>query len=941
MPVTVAGDVRGRGEIDMRISAAHRIAGDFGAATIGLAKLAAVVVAFLAAAPPAAQGADPAAVYRFYNTRTGTHFYTISQAERDAVVAQYPWFTLEGVAYYALTAAASGASPVYRFFNTATGTHFYTISQAERDKVVATYPVFVYEGPVYYAPVGGGDPGTTALYRFFNTKTGAHFYTTNPEERDHVVATWPWFAFEGESYYVYTSARIGPVVPGNAAPKATLSASATQIGVPGSVTLTVAATDADGTIAKVEIYVGATRLAALTAPPYTYVYTAAQAGSLAFTATAFDDKGDTGASNAVTVVASSGATPGTNQLPKLTLNVSNAVVTVPASVTLTATNVGDADGKVTRVSFYMDGTKLADLAAAPYTYPVNLSATGVYTFMAEAEDDKGAVTQTAPQRVTANAPVQVAAASADVWRLLNQATFGASQAEAARVVALGVPGWIDDQFNQPVSGYPDARYNRIQLSQTADCTTTDPNGVAYPAGSPPVVCVRDHLSLAMLQRDFFTNAVRAGDQLRQRVAWALSQILVVSGNESDLSYAHAMSRYQSLMFKHAFGNYRDLLADVSASPAMGNYLDAVNNDRAAGARVPNENYAREILQLFSIGLAELNADGTPRLDAGGMPLPTYDQDDVKEFAKVFTGWTFADPASPLADATKKNNRYYAAAMVPYPTTSTLGHETSAKTLLQGLVVPPGQTTRQDLASAVQNVFAHPNTAPFVSKQLIQRLVTGNPSSAYVQRIAAVFANDGTGVRGNLKAVVRALLLDPEARGAVKSDPTFGSLKEPVLMLTSLIRAVGGVTDGNRLEGSASSLGQRPFYPPTVFNYFPPDATIPGTAILGPEFALHTSNTAVTRANLVFTLVYSGFAADPTIPNAVGTMLNTQQFQALAANPVALVDRIADVLTGGALPAAARATIVAAVNAVAASDAAGRVKMALYLAASSYFFQVQL
>ncbi len=801
----------------------------------------AFVTALAACAGPAC-GSDPSAVYRFYNNRTGTHFYTISAAERDAVVAQYPWFTLEGVAYYAFTAPENGASPVYRFFNKQTGTHFYTISLAERDKVVATYPVFVYEGPVYYAPVGGGDPDTTPLYRFFNTRTGAHFYTTSASERDHVIATWPWFAYEGESYHVYKGVA-------------------------------------------------------------------------------------------------SGATA-TNQLPKITLALSNAVVTVPASVTLSATGVGDPDGKVTRVSFFQDGAKLVDLALPPYTFTVPITAAGAYNFMAEAADDHGGVTRSAIQRVTAGTRVPVVAASADVWRLLNQATFGATQAEAARVVALGIPGWIDDQFGKPASGYPDSRYNHVQLAQTPDCTTKDPSGVTYPANAPQSICVRDHLTLAMLQRDLFTHAVAASDQLRQRVAWALSQILVVSATEADLSYAYAMSRYQGLMFRHAFGNYRDLLADVSVSPAMGNYLDSVNNDRAAGARVPNENYAREILQLFSIGLTALKPDGTPVLDAAGMPVPTYDQDDIKEYAKIFTGWTYADPANPLADAAQKNKAFYAAPMVPYPTTPTRGHETGAKTLLSGLVAPEGQTIRQDMASAVDSVFRHPNTAPFVSKQLIQRLVTGNPSTGYVQRIAAVFANDGTGVRGNLRAVVRAILLDPEARGPVKSDTAFGSLKEPVLMLTSLIRAVGGVTDGHRLEGAASSLGQRPFYSPTVFNYFPPDATIPGTAILGPEFAIHTSNTAVTRANLVYTLVYSGYAADATVPDAVGTKLNTQQFESLAGDPVALVDRIADVLTAGQLPGAARATIATAVGAVAASDAAARVKMALYLAASSYHFQVQ-
>jgi uncharacterized protein (DUF1800 family) len=693
-----------------------------------------------------AAAVDASPIYRFYNTRTATHFYTISVAERDNVIAQYPWFTPEGVVFYAYTTQQTDTSPVYRFFNTQLGTHFYTISEAEKNAVIANYPVFTFEGPAYYAATTPAD-GRTPLYRFYNTRTSAHFYTTSADERDHVLQTWPWFSYEGIAYYVYTSSQ------------------------PSGTGTSVAKTDA--------------------------------------------------------------------------------------------------------------------------------------------------------------------------WRLLNQATFGASETELARVTSLGIAGWIDDQFAQPVSGYPDSKYNRIQLSQTPDCTTTAPDGTTYPASSPQAICVRDQLTLAMLQRDFFTNAVSAPDQLRQRVAWALSQILVTSAVEADLSYAHVMSRYQALMFKHAFGNFKDLLTDVSLSPAMGNFLDSVNNDRAAGTRVPNENYAREFMQLFSIGLVQLNADGTPINDASGNPVPTYDQDDIKEFAKIFTGWTYADPANPLANATRKNPRYYASPMVPYPTTNTAGHDPGAKVLLNGLSVIAGQTIQQDLGSAVQNVFTHPNIGPFISKQLIQRLVTGNPSPAYVQRIATVFANNGGGVRGDLKSVVRAILLDPEARGATKIDPAFGALREPVLMITSLLRGVGGVTDGNRLEGAASSLGQRPFYAPTVFNYFPPDATIPGTTILGPEFALHASNTAVTRANLIFTLVYSGYAADATIPNATGTKLNTQQFESLAGNPAAMVDRIADVLTAGQFPSAARAIIVTAVNAVPATDAPNRARMAVYLMASSYFVQVPL
>jgi len=395
------------------------------------------------------------------------------------------------------------------------------------------------------------------------------------------------------------------------------------------------------------------------------------------------------------------------------------------------------------------------------------------------------------------------------------------------------------------------------------------------------------------------------------------------------------------MFNNAFGNYETLLNEVSVSPAMGNYLDAVNNDRASGTRVPNENYAREIMQLFSVGLNELNADGSEILDVNGMPVPTYDQNDIKEFAKVFTGMTYADPANPMATtATKKNGVYYALPMIPYPVTATAGHEQGAKALLNGTVLPAGQTIQKDLADAVRNVFMHPNTPVYIGRQLIQRLVTGNPSGAYVQRIANKFINNGAGVRGDMKAVVKAILTDPEARGGgAASDPTYGTLKEPVLVLTNLVRVLNGVTDGSRLEGAASGLGQRPYYSPTVFNYFPPDQTIQGTTILAPEFLIHTTQSAIARSNMVYNLIVNPFAPDNTIDSATGTRLNTMQFESLAANPAALVDQVDLVMTAGQTPSAAKALIVPAVAAVAATDAPGRARMAVFLLASSYYYQV--
>lgn len=642
-------------------------------------------------------------------------------------------------------------------------------------------------------------------------------------------------------------------------------------------------------------------------------------------------------------------------VPKVSFTLSNTLIIAPQTVTITATAT-ETGGTIARVSLYLNGAKLADLTTAPYTLTTAALPVGTHLIYATATDLLGTVTSTLTQNVVAiSGPPPVVTTDPDVWRLLNQATFGASQAGAASVLAMGISNWIDNQMIQPVSGYPDTKYNVISLKTTLTCNTKDPAGKNYPADSPQAICARDHLTMAGIQRDFFTNAQSAPDQLRQRVAWALSQIVVTSSSEPDLSYAYVMSRYQSLMFQEAFGNYQTLMQKVTLSPAMGNYLDGVNNDRASGTRVPNENYAREIMQLFSVGIEELNDDGTTINDALGIPIPTYDQTTIKEFAKVFTGFTYADPANPTAPGTKKNGAFYAANMVTYPTTATAGHETSVKNLIAYTddygavvsgIVPANQTPQQDLDAAVRNVFMHPNTSAYISRQLIQRLVTGNPSPAYISRISAVFQNNGAGVRGDLKAVVKAILMDSEARGPANPDPSFGSLREPVLAVTAAIRALNGITDGNRLSGAASNLGQNPYFSPTVFNYFPPDATIPGTSTLAPEFAIHTTNSAVARANLMYTLVYNGYAPDPTIPNATGTRLDLSQFAALATTPATMVARYSDVLTGGQLDPVAQAIVVTAVNAVpisatpTAAERTARAQMGAYLILSSYHFQVQ-
>ena len=905
-----------------------------------LISCAAVLLAALTFSSIAWAQAAVSPVYRFYNLQRGSHFYTISTTERDFVVANYSnVFVYEGPVFSAYTQQAPGTVGVTRFYNVQTGTHFYTISPEEVAYVLANYPQFILEGVVYFVPPVASTDGRSDLFRFFNIQSGTHFFTASVLERDHVLATYPQFIYEGTVYYVYNAVSGGSPSGGggpNIAPVISLSSSATNLPtVPAQVVLTATASDSDGQVAKVLFYQGTTLLATLTAPPYSYTAQVPAAGSYAFSAIAVDDKGASTTSNIITVLAG----PFVNQPPTVALAASTSTVTAPAQVILTA-NASDIDGTVVMVSLYQGGTKLVDLTTPPYVYTASLNIAGDFPFTAVAVDNMGATAQSTAISVHVNpaGPPPPPGGPTDVYRLLNQATFGFSQSEAARVTNLGISGWIDDQFTQPQSAYPDASYTVLQLATSATCTNRDPvTNVGLPASDPRNICYRDNLTPARVQRDFFTNAVSGPDQLRQRVAWALSQIMVISTVDRDLAIAYPMTRYQNILFNNAFGNFETLLNQITLSPSMGYWLTMVNNDKGTATRQPNQNYAREIMQLFSIGLVQLDQGGNPVLDAQGNPIPTYDQNTIAQLSNVFTGWTYPKPG---VVTTTKNPADYEIPMVTYVG----GHETAAKTLLPGpnQNILANQTPQQDIIDAVHNIFMHPNVGPFIGRQLIQHLVTSNPSSAYVSRVAAVFNNNGSGIRGDMQAVVKAILLDPEARGA--ADPTtFGQLREPVLMVTAYLRGLGIPTDGAGLSARTSPLGQSVYSSPTVFNYFPIDYTIPNTNLDGPEFGNHNSYTAVQRTNAVYQLVYNGIAIDPTVPNAVGTTFDTTPWQAQAANPVGLVAALNHALMNDTLPANAAQIIANSVSQVPSATPANlieRVRMAVYQMVSSFHFQVQ-
>jgi uncharacterized protein (DUF1800 family) len=396
-----------------------------------------------------------------------------------------------------------------------------------------------------------------------------------------------------------------------------------------------------------------------------------------------------------------------------------------------------------------------------------------------------------------------------------------------------------------------------------------------------------------------------------------------------------------LLMQDAFGNYRAIMTDVTLSPAMGYYLNMLNNDKpnlALGTHA-NENYARELLQLFTLGLEELNLDGTLKHDASGNPIPTYTQDTVQALAKAFTGWTY--PTQPGHTLQTHNPPYWIGLMEAVDS----NHDMTAKLLLGGVTLPAGQIALQDLNGALDNIFNRPSLPPFISKQLIQHLVTSNPSPAYVQRvanafIAGSFGGFGTRSRGDMEAVIAAILLDPEARRGdtpASTDSGDGHLREPILFIANLLRAFGATSDGAAPVNNASSMSEPPLRAPSVFNFFPPNFQIPGTTFLGPEFDLQTTAQTQIRINFVNSFVFGSIGG--------GTAVDFTPYATLAANPDQpgqLLDSLNVLLLHGTMSASARASILAAVNAVptGSSQNLNRVKAAIYVIASSSQYQVE-
>jgi len=487
-------------------------------------------------------------------------------------------------------------------------------------------------------------------------------------------------------------------------------------------------------------------------------------------------------------------------------------------------------------------------------------------------------------------------------RFLAQATFGPSPDALAelRQINNDFSGWIDREAAKPVTSAAALLTSALAAGQI---TTIDK---------------------AANRRARNQVMLSAPDQLRQRVAYALSQIMVISDNDTNVANGReGSSSYHDVLARNALGNFRTLLMDVTRHPMMGRYLSHYKNRKAnavSGTR-PDENYAREVMQLFTIGLYNLNANGTYQT-AGVQPVESYTNDNITEFARVFTGFT-DDSAVDTGTGTGRTDFPRADANYTAPMRMwELQHDTGAKTLLayagaRKTSLPAGQTGLQDVQDAIDNLVEHPNTAPFICRQLIQRLVTSNPTDAYVGRVAAAFANNGSGVRGDLKAVVKAILLDVEARSPTFiGDPEHGKLREPYLRVTHVLRAFRYTVQDGPLPydlGSTfteATLGQFPLASGSVFNFYAPDyqpaGPIGSAGLVGPEFQILNSVFAITTPNGMNTLISNG---------AGKFKLNLAEQETLAADPAALLTNLDLLLTHGTMSVETRAAILKAVQGV--------------------------
>jgi uncharacterized protein (DUF1800 family) len=540
----------------------------------------------------------------------------------------------------------------------------------------------------------------------------------------------------------------------------------------------------------------------------------------------------------------------------------------------------------------------------------------------------------------------------DASRFLDEATFGATDADIHTVTQIGFNAWLAQQFAAPQTLHEPVVEQSLIINNP-------------PCASGDVKCnaalfVQNNSDEGYLQQTFWQQAMAAGDQLRQRVVYALTQQMVISSvNPAVGNMPRGMANYYDVLGADAFGNFRQLLQDVTLNPMMGQYLSVQGNEGGNPNVDPDENYAREVMQLLTIGLYQLNPDGTQVLDSTGKPIPTYSNSDVIGLAAVFTGFSWNVPGN-VSDTAWSNCCMYVGPgfgedilpMQSYPS----HHSTLAKSFL-GVTIPASSNPdpNGDLKIALDTLFNHPNLPPFFSKQLIQHLVTSNPGPAYVQRVAAVFQNDGTGVRGNMQAVIQAILLDPEARGsaAAAGNPQYGKVREALIRYTEWARAFSaqsrnGAYNLGSTEDPIYGLGEMSLRSPTVFNWFAPGYVPPGTSIsaaglVAPEMEMTDVTTVVGYLNYMQNAIGSNAQGGPDVFSNYSAEL------ALAATPDQLLDRINLLLMAGEMNGTLQSQILAAVSSIPiptgnqnAINAAllARVETAIYLTMASPDYTAQ-
>ena len=622
--------------------------------------------------------------------------------------------------------------------------------------------------------------------------------------------------------------------------------------------------------------------------------------------------------NTVTITAVSAAvtTPGT-----LTETILNPIATVTAATAtqsgITTTYALDVTGStfLSGAQIQVGGTSITTTFISPTELQATTAAPAGATSLAI--DVLNPTSGTTGSATVTAALSNYKATLPSAARLLDQATFGPTLTDIAHVQQAGIDAYITEQFDTAPTPLPD-----IAAAPTAICTSTN-----------LVPCE---------QSEWWQTVLTGSDQLRQRVAFALSEMFVVSTNSIN---SRAVTPYQNILANDAFTNFATIMKDVTLSPAMGGYLNMLNSNKPGTvngvAQIANENYPRELMQLFTTGIDLLNSDGSLQLDSGGNPIPVYTETQVQAFARAYTGWTYATSTGAASSKFPNGTANYDSPMAAVES----AHDMTSKTLLSGTVLPSGQSAEQDLAGALANIFAHPNVGPFVCRQLIQHLVASTPTPAYVARISAVFANNSNGVRGDMQAVIRAILEDQEAR-AGDTSPNFdgGHLREAMLYMTSVMRGLSftntsSVSDYSSLSNYTTALGEKPYTSGSVFNFFPPNYIIPGTTFNAPEFGQENTASAILRLTLADNLVnnrISNFTVDLSASSALGMMASKTGVAAIDSGN--LVDALGTIFMHGQMPTQMRTAIVNHVQTL--TNIPERVRVATYLVITASQYKIE-